>query len=84
MPALDTSSDRTLRLPSAIVSTAGLATLSFGLIRLHEGFGDRNAWISIGAAALLLAAVTFVTPPPGKRGGFSLCRLGFATDQPGP
>ncbi|MFB7225117.1 hypothetical protein [Streptomyces sp. NPDC056227] len=25
-----------------------------------------------------------VTPPPRERGGFSLCRLGFATDQPGP
>ncbi|MEU1272674.1 hypothetical protein [Streptomyces sp. NPDC005799] len=25
-----------------------------------------------------------VTPPPRKRGGFSLCRFGFATDQPGP
>ncbi|WP_327249772.1 hypothetical protein [Streptomyces sp. NBC_01320] len=25
-----------------------------------------------------------VTPPPPKGGGFSLCRLGFATDQPGP
>ena len=25
-----------------------------------------------------------VTPPPRERGGFSLCRLGGATDQPGP
>lgn len=25
-----------------------------------------------------------VTPPPRERGGFSLCPLGFATDQPGP
>ncbi|MER5360814.1 asparagine synthase-related protein [Streptomyces sp. NPDC002785] len=25
-----------------------------------------------------------VTPPPPEGGGFSLCRLGFATDQPGP
>ncbi|WP_326793675.1 helix-turn-helix transcriptional regulator (plasmid) [Streptomyces sp. NBC_00841] len=25
-----------------------------------------------------------VTPPPRERGGFSLCRCGFATDQPGP
>ncbi|MFC9818615.1 MFS transporter [Streptomyces erythrochromogenes] len=60
MPALNTSSGRKLRLPSAIVSTAGLAALSFGLIRLHEGFGDPTAWISIGAAAVLLAAVTFM------------------------
>ncbi|MFD4989204.1 MFS transporter [Streptomyces sp. NPDC058374] len=60
MPALHTSSGRKLRLPSAIVSTAGLAALSFGLIRLHEGFGDRNAWISIGAAVVLLAVVTFM------------------------
>ncbi|MFI9719695.1 helix-turn-helix domain-containing protein [Streptomyces sp. NPDC052396] len=26
----------------------------------------------------------FVTPPSRNRGGFSLCRLGFATGQPGP
>ncbi|MFD8086987.1 hypothetical protein ACFV4F_35450 [Kitasatospora sp. NPDC059722] len=25
-----------------------------------------------------------VTPPPREREGFSLCRLGFATGQPGP
>ncbi|MFJ6054603.1 transposase [Streptomyces sp. NPDC092307] len=25
-----------------------------------------------------------VTPPPRERGGFSLCRVGVATDQPGP
>ncbi|MDJ0460421.1 MFS transporter [Streptomyces sp. H27-C3] len=60
MPALNTSNGRKLRLPSAIVSTAGLAALSFGLIQLHEGFGDRNAWISIGAAVVLLATVTFM------------------------
>ncbi|MGW2559408.1 hypothetical protein ACWCXB_09215 [Streptomyces sp. NPDC001514] len=34
------------------------------------------------------AAVTLgfsvVTPPPRERGGFSLCRLGVATGQPGP
>lgn len=28
--------------------------------------------------------VKSVTPPPRERGGFSLCRWGFATDQPGP
>ncbi|MFJ6701084.1 MFS transporter [Streptomyces sp. NPDC091272] len=60
MPALSTSNGRKLRLPSAIVSTAGLAALSFGLIQLHEGFGDRNAWISIAAAAVLLTTVTFM------------------------
>ncbi|MFF6888462.1 DUF1905 domain-containing protein [Streptomyces sp. NPDC012421] len=27
---------------------------------------------------------SFVTPPPRERGGFSLCRVGVATDQPGP
>lgn len=25
-----------------------------------------------------------VTPPPAEAGGFSLCRVGVATDQPGP
>ncbi|WP_327242298.1 helix-turn-helix domain-containing protein [Streptomyces sp. NBC_01320] len=29
-------------------------------------------------------SILAVTPPPRERGGFSLCRLGFATDQPGP
>ncbi|MER5487107.1 MFS transporter [Streptomyces sp. NPDC002812] len=60
MPALNTSNGRKLRLPSAIVSTAGLAALSFGLIRLHEGFGDPTAWSSIGAAVVLLTVVTFM------------------------
>jgi uncharacterized protein YndB with AHSA1/START domain len=27
---------------------------------------------------------TRVTPPPAEAGGFSLCRVGVATDQPGP
>ncbi|MFE9999791.1 hypothetical protein [Streptomyces avermitilis] len=26
----------------------------------------------------------YVTPPPAEAGGFSLCRVGVATDQPGP
>ncbi|MFE6624387.1 MFS transporter [Streptomyces sp. NPDC008086] len=60
MPSLRTGSGRRLRLPSAVVSTAGLAALSFGLIRLHEGFGDHMAWISLGAAVVLLALVTFM------------------------
>lgn len=42
------------------MSTAGLAALSFGLIRLHEGFGDPTAWTGIGAAVVLLTAVTFM------------------------
>ncbi|GAA3485406.1 hypothetical protein GCM10018966_099390 [Streptomyces yanii] len=29
-------------------------------------------------------APMLVTPPRPKGGGFSPCRLGFATDQPGP
>lgn len=60
MPALRTASGRRLRFPSAVVSTAGLAALSFGLIRLHEGFGDTTAWISLGAAVVLLTVVTFM------------------------
>ncbi|MFD3335236.1 MFS transporter [Streptomyces sp. NPDC058700] len=60
MPSLRTASGRRLRFPSAVVSTAGLAALSFGLIRLHEGFGDPTAWISLGAAVVLLTLVTFM------------------------
>ncbi len=38
-----------------------------------------------GGALWRVAGVKlFVTPPPPEGGGFSLCRLGVATDQPGP
>ncbi|MEV6202419.1 MFS transporter [Streptomyces sp. NPDC051771] len=60
VPSLRSASGRGLRLPSAVVSTAGLAALSFGLIRFHEGFGDRAAWAGLAAAAALLALVTFM------------------------
>ncbi|WTP63905.1 hypothetical protein OHU07_43965 [Streptomyces phaeochromogenes] len=36
------------------------------------------------AVPALAETYTRVTPPPRKRGGFSLCWLGFATYQPGP
>ncbi|MFF7811172.1 MFS transporter [Streptomyces sp. NPDC007945] len=58
VPSLRAASGRRLRLPSAAVATAGLAALSFGLIRLHEGLGDRAAWTGLAAAAALLALVT--------------------------
>lgn len=35
-------------------------------------------------AAQLPRPVTVVTPPPAEAGGFSLRRVGVATDQPGP
>jgi hypothetical protein len=35
-------------------------------------------------ADLGAAGVNFVTPPPAEAGGFSLRRVGVATDQPGP
>ncbi|MFI0829102.1 MFS transporter [Streptomyces roseolus] len=57
VPPLRAASGRGLRLPSAVVCTAGLAALSFGLIRLHEGFGDPAAWTGLAAAAALLALV---------------------------
>ncbi len=56
-PPLRTGAGRRLRLPSAAVATAGLAALSFGLLRLHEGFGDAVAWLALGAAAGLLTLV---------------------------
>ncbi|WP_371503048.1 hypothetical protein OG871_37815 [Kitasatospora sp. NBC_00374] len=31
-----------------------------------------------------VSTTSLVTPPPAKAGGFSLCRYGLATDQPGP
>ncbi|NNG38377.1 MFS transporter [Flexivirga sp. ID2601S] len=48
---------RSLRLPSAILATLGLACLSYGLIRLQDGFGTAAAWISIVAALVLLGAL---------------------------
>ncbi|MEU4096522.1 hypothetical protein [Streptomyces sp. NPDC026673] len=40
----------------------------------RRNLGERRYWRQWWA----------VTPPPSEGGGFSLCRLGFATDQPGP
>ncbi|MGW3660332.1 hypothetical protein ACWD6R_33900 [Streptomyces sp. NPDC005151] len=54
---------------------------------------ETEAWIrALGADGATIAAacrrldigLAAVTPPPRERGGFSLCRVGVATDQPGP
>lgn len=62
-----------------------LAALAAGQHVLSEKPSASNA----EEAAEIHEAVTktgtaFVTPPPRERGGFSLCRVGVATDQPGP
>ena len=45
----------------------------------------RAVWDGLIALGLLHAVgQSGVTPPPRERGGFSLCRVGVATDQPGP
>ncbi|MFB7225811.1 hypothetical protein [Streptomyces sp. NPDC056227] len=73
-------------------------TLAAGWIQTGTGLGnDIKALIFNVAIPVLCGAFvvivgwktkapgpTIVTPPPRERGGFSLCRLGFATDQPGP
>jgi hypothetical protein len=51
---------------------------------VFENYGDpvlkgRDRLVSMWAGVL-----SNVTPPPPEGGGFSLCRLGFATGQPGP
>ncbi|MBD0690665.1 MFS transporter [Streptomyces sp. CBMA123] len=48
---------RPLRLPTAFLATLGLACLSFGLIRLHDGMTSPTAWISMGLSVVLLAVV---------------------------
>ncbi|MDH6628503.1 hypothetical protein M2271_006336 [Streptomyces sp. LBL] len=41
-------------------------------------------WTSTLVNRLGAFVATFVTPPPAEAGGFSLRRVGVATDQPGP
>ncbi|MFF4732979.1 hypothetical protein ACFY3M_48715 [Streptomyces mirabilis] len=51
------------------------------------GKTDTDTQRGIGAdatAADLDRRFALVTPPPAEAGGFSLCRVGVATDQPGP
>ncbi|MGP4001359.1 MFS transporter [Streptomyces sp. 8N706] len=58
LPALSATGTRPLRLPTAALATAGLASLSFGLIRLQDGMTTTVAWVSIGLAVVLLAVLT--------------------------
>ncbi|WP_049649956.1 MFS transporter [Kitasatospora sp. MY 5-36] len=57
LPAMRADGRRPLRLPTAFFATAGLACLSFGLIRLHDGMTSVTAWASMGLSVLLLAGV---------------------------
>ncbi|WP_106983003.1 MFS transporter [Streptomyces sp. NRRL S-237] len=57
LPALAPTAKRSLRLPSAFLATAGLAALSYGLIRLHDGMTSGAAWGSTALSALLLTVV---------------------------
>ncbi|MFJ4435919.1 MFS transporter [Streptomyces sp. NPDC088923] len=58
LPALAATTRRPLRIPAAVLATGGLAALSYGLIRLQDGFGTAAAWIALGAAVVLLLALT--------------------------
>ncbi|KKD03483.1 MFS transporter [Streptomyces sp. WM6386] len=58
LPKLPATRARSLRLPSALVTTAALAALSYGLIRLQDGLTTPAAWAGIGAAVVLLAVIT--------------------------
>jgi len=57
VPPLSAVRRRPLRLPIALLTTAGLAALSYGLIRLQDGAGTGAAWLGILVAALLLTLV---------------------------
>lgn len=57
VPPLAAVRRRPLRLPIALLTTAGLAALSYGLIRLQDGLGTPAAWAGLAVAALLLALV---------------------------
>ncbi|MFH8475519.1 hypothetical protein [Streptomyces sp. NPDC018000] len=43
-----------------------------------------NQQAGLNSSQKTFMTLFFVTPPPPGGGGFSLCRLGSATDQPGP
>jgi len=58
VPPLAAVRRRPLRLPIALLTTGGLAALSYGLIRLQDGLGTPAAWAGIAVAVLLLALVT--------------------------
>ncbi|MEU6814622.1 MFS transporter [Streptomyces sp. NPDC046860] len=58
VPALSATTPRPLRVPTAALASAGLACLSYGLIRLQDGMGTPAAWIAVGAAVVLLAVLT--------------------------
>ncbi|MEU1011611.1 MFS transporter [Streptomyces sp. NPDC005890] len=60
VPPLSATTSRPLRIPTAALATAGLAGLSYGLIRLQDGMTTPAAWISIGVAAVLLTVLTVV------------------------
>jgi EmrB/QacA subfamily drug resistance transporter len=60
LPALAAAGRRPLRMPVATLATAGLACLTFGLIRFQDGVTDVTAWISIAVAIVLLATLTVV------------------------
>jgi uncharacterized protein YbjT (DUF2867 family) len=44
----------------------------------------RTRLTPLGLPEYIREHLSTVTPPPPEGGGFSLCRLGFATGQPGP
>src|SRR6478609_8695651 len=57
VPASRGSENRPLDWPGAALSSAGLAALTFGIIRAGEdGWGDPLAWACLAAAALLTLA----------------------------
>ncbi|MFG2049474.1 MFS transporter [Micromonospora sp. NPDC048935] len=60
VPPLAAAARRPLRLPVALLATAGLIALSYGLIRLQDGAGTPAAWISLAAAAVLLGVLVLL------------------------
>ncbi|EST38768.1 hypothetical protein N566_05660 [Streptomycetaceae bacterium MP113-05] len=77
---------RTKRGADAVARRAALADCLCEEGRPHAALRLEGAPGNLAVTADLRTGKlrTSVTPPPRKRGGFSLCLVGVATDQPGP
>jgi hypothetical protein len=64
--------------------TLGAQVVASAAGTVTELFEPGGLEINHGGGWWFFSVYLHVTPPTRKRGGFSLCRVGVATDQPGP